>query len=125
MKNTAKKLILSTFAATSVLLSYGQRTGLWITPHMAVGAGTMTDTYPLEWTPKASAIFTIGADATYMFNNHIGVATGITYGGYGFLWEQINLRDGEKVEVQCAQATLDVPIYFRAVTGSGGGFLHM
>jgi hypothetical protein len=115
-----KKIALSILTLTTLFTANAQRKGLWIAPQLTIGAGTMTGVSPSIWSPDASAIFMLGADAYYMFTNNIGVGTGIHYGGYGTQFSSFD--SGDKLTYNGTQVTFDVPVFLRLVSGNGGGF---
>lgn len=113
-----KKIILSLIIFTCTLSVHAQRQGLWIAPHFTIGAGTMTQHAPSFLDVDASAVFALGGDVYYMFNNHIGAGTGMAFGGYGYQWTY-NFYS-ESLEYTGTQGTVDIPLYFRYVSGKGG-----
>lgn len=110
-----KKTLLLITALTATLCSFAQsRKGLWVTPHVAFGAGTLINKEFIAYDNNLSIYFNAGADVGYMFNDHMGVFAGLSYAGYGFAFDVSGRQYGDALLIG-AQGMLEIPTYFRFV----------
>lgn len=113
-----KKILLLTTTFFLSYCSHAQRKGLWIAPQLSLGFGTMSGISSIDMDAKFAFNFNAGADAWYMFTNNIGAGMGLSYGAYATKWN----ADGTGMDFIAAQATMDIPVFFRYVSGVRNGF---
>lgn len=121
MKQPKTSLLLLAALAAALSTHAQSRRGLWVTPNTALGAGTLSDIYWDSYESNLSAYFSIGADVGYMFNNYIGLFTGLNLAGYGYVIEDYNYQNPD-LQYTGTQSRIEVPLYARFVAARPGRF---
>lgn len=119
-----KSLTVCALLIISIAAS-AQRQGLWVMPHLAVGANIMNNGSSSSYQERFFSIMNSGGvDASYMITNRIGFGAGIGLGWYRSRLISVHATSSGPInQIKTAQTTVDVPVFFRYVRDkSGRGF---